>query len=369
MSVGLYSHTTRSTGTVLTAAIYNADHTNHITNQNPQMTGAYSDTVGQMQSTVSPGGVDTESLAGSMAGELERLRYVIKTLHGGAQWYPGSLLLNSGGAVVFNGTISPAQITSTQNNYNPSGLATANVIRLNSDARRSVTGLVAQAAGQAYRVQNVGTFPLVFTFQDAGSSAANRFAFACTLGGGQSMEIQYDGVSSIWRHISIPEPIGTIKEFAGGTVPAGHLLCDNTTYSRTTYAALFNEIGTTWGVGDGSTTFGVPDSRRRTGVGSGGTGTGTLGNAVGNVGGEETHQLTTAELAAHTHGVTDPGHFHTVNAGPSSGASGGADTYRTDSTAPTQSKVTGVTVNSAGSDTAHNNMPPSYVATKVIRYV
>ena len=91
---GLYSHTTRATGTTLTASIYNTDHQNHIDNQTPQMTDDYSSNVAQMQSTVNPGGVGTESLATTLAGEVERLRYVIKTMHGGAQWYPGAAFVS-----------------------------------------------------------------------------------------------------------------------------------------------------------------------------------------------------------------------------------------------------------------------------------
>lgn len=113
MSVGLYSHVTRATGTVLTAAIYNGDHVNHITNQTPQMTGAYSDNVAQMQSATDPGLVGTESLAGSLAGELERLRFAIKRLGGGAQWYVAPVtgtfttsvvtpVVDSGGAVALS---------------------------------------------------------------------------------------------------------------------------------------------------------------------------------------------------------------------------------------------------------------------------
>ena len=91
---GLYSHTTRATGTTLTASIYNTDHQNHVDNQTPQMTDDYSSNVAQMQSTVNPGGVGTESLATTLAGEVERLRYVIKTMHGGAQWYPGAAFVS-----------------------------------------------------------------------------------------------------------------------------------------------------------------------------------------------------------------------------------------------------------------------------------
>lgn len=87
MSSGLYSITTRAAGTVLTAAIYNADHQNHVTNQNPSMTGAYSDNVAQMQTQTSPGGEGTESLAPSLAGELERLRYMMAQMRGKTYWY------------------------------------------------------------------------------------------------------------------------------------------------------------------------------------------------------------------------------------------------------------------------------------------
>jgi hypothetical protein len=105
MSSGLYSHTTRATGTVLTATIYNGDHVNHITNQNPLQTGAYSDTVAQMQTMTSPGGVGSESLAPHLGGELERLRFKLNDLAlylglTAAQWYSA-----------FTGVISAARLS------------------------------------------------------------------------------------------------------------------------------------------------------------------------------------------------------------------------------------------------------------------
>lgn len=87
---GLYTHTTRATGTILTATIYNGDHQNHIDNQTPQMTDDYSANVAQMQATTNPGGVGSESLATALSGEIERLRYAIQQLHNGAQWYAAS---------------------------------------------------------------------------------------------------------------------------------------------------------------------------------------------------------------------------------------------------------------------------------------
>lgn len=87
MSTGLYAHTTRATGTVLTAAIYNADHQNHITNLNPAMTGALSDNLTEYRSTTDPGGSGSESLAANLAGELQRIRYVISRMVGKTYWY------------------------------------------------------------------------------------------------------------------------------------------------------------------------------------------------------------------------------------------------------------------------------------------
>lgn len=153
-------------------------------------------------------------------------------------------------------TVSPAQITSNQNNYAPTGYASARHLRINSDARRSITGLVAGGEGKALTIVNVGTFPIAFKYDDAASTAANRFLFACTLGGGQSMEIYYDATSSRWRSKVLPEPIGTIKDFGTATLPEGYLAI-NQNVSRTTFASLFNEIGVSLGVGDGVNTFGL----------------------------------------------------------------------------------------------------------------
>jgi hypothetical protein len=87
---GNYSHTTRSTGTILTATIYNGDHQNHIDNQTPLGTDDYSSSQAVMQSAVDPGEVNTESFPTSLAGELERLRFIIKEMKAQSQWYVSS---------------------------------------------------------------------------------------------------------------------------------------------------------------------------------------------------------------------------------------------------------------------------------------
>lgn len=185
---------------------------------------------------------------------------------------------------------------------------------------------------------------------------------------------------------------GMIFDYAGTSAPSGYLACDGSAISRTTYSALFAAIGTTWGAGDGSTTFNLPDLRRRTTIGAGGTAVSGPTNAVGAVGGEEAHTLTLAELAAHNHGtnesphthantLTDPTHSHNWGHNNQNGAGAGAGNYGGTSGGfadATSNSATGVTINNAAQTTgitiqnnggggAHNNMQPSAVVTKIIK--
>jgi microcystin-dependent protein len=105
-------------------------------------------------------------------------------------------------------------------------------------------------------------------------------------------------------------PTGTVSAFAGSAAPTGYLLCDGTAVNRTTYATLFGVISDTYGVGDGSTTFNLPDLRGRVVAGTGGSllsGT----DALADTGGAKDHTLTVSEMPAHDHGgassqVSDP---------------------------------------------------------------
>ncbi len=79
-------------------------------------------------------------------------------------------------------------------------------------------------------------------------------------------------------------PIGTISAYGGSSAPTGWLLCDGTAVSRTTYSALFAIVGTTFGAGNGTTTFNLPDLRQRFPMGKAVSGTGaTLGETGGTV--------------------------------------------------------------------------------------
>ena len=102
---------------------------------------------------------------------------------------------------------------------------------------------------------------------------------------------------------------GVVQLFAGSSAPSGWLICNGQAVSRTTYAALFAVIGTTYGAGDGSTTFNVPNLVNKTVRGS---------NSLGKTGGADTVTLTTANMPAHSHdggslSVESTGeHTHTV---------------------------------------------------------
>ena len=98
------------------------------------------------------------------------------------------------------------------------------------------------------------------------------------------------------------EPAGIVLPFAGSVAPQGYLLCDGSAVSRTDYADLFAAIGTTYGAGDGASTFNVPDLSGRVVLGV------SQSHALGTTGGEATHTLTESELPAHSHVV--PAHSH-----------------------------------------------------------
>jgi microcystin-dependent protein len=168
-------------------------------------------------------------------------------------------------------------------------------------------------------------------------------------------------------------PVGTVLPFAGATVPPGWLDCDGSTYSiatRPELEELRQVLGSTYG-GDGVTTFMVPDMRGRAAIGDG-QGPETSPRYLGGMLGEETHQLTVAEIPSHNHGVTDPGHSHSVpwgGAGFGGSVPHGANSYMGHETAyPTGKTGTGISINSSGGGAAHNIIQPSLVLNFIIKY-
>ena len=179
-------------------------------------------------------------------------------------------------------------------------------------------------------------------------------------------------------------PIGSVMSYAGSSAPSGWLLMYGQAISRTAYADLFAVLGTTYGNGDGSTTFNLPDLRGRVVAGldnMGGSSSNRLtspvnGDGLGNSGGSQSHTLSISQMPQHNHSISDPGHRHqdywdqsvlNYNPGnptrPYSDYRGGISNYRYNYTSYS---TTGISINYAGSGQSHNNVQPTFILNYII---
>lgn len=173
-------------------------------------------------------------------------------------------------------------------------------------------------------------------------------------------------------------PPGFGADYYGGSAPAGWLFCDGSAVSRATYSALFAVIGVTYGAGNGTTTFNLPDRRGRVAAGydagnasgrlTGSTVQGVSASTLGNAGGEQAHTQASGELATHSHGVTDPQHDHgrgfaadvaVPEVGPAYGASNPGQV--------TLAAATGISIDNAGSSTPFNVVQPTLICNCIIK--
>jgi microcystin-dependent protein len=143
-------------------------------------------------------------------------------------------------------------------------------------------------------------------------------------------------------------PAGSIIQWVSNTLPLNWLLCNGSAVSRSEYPSLFAAIGTQYGVGDGTTTFNLPDLRGRVGVGR--DASQTEFDVLGETGGAKTHTLTIAEIPSHT---------HTYGSGSSLAANG--------SNHGTAFNNGSYTSGATGGGGAHNNLQPYQVLNYIIK--
>jgi microcystin-dependent protein len=205
---------------------------------------------------------------------------------------------------------------------------------------------------------------------------------------------QADGSGSgTWVSLANQRLVGEVVDYAGTSAPTGWLFCYGQAISRTTYSALYAILSTTYGSGDGSTTFNLPDIRGRVVAGQDDMGgssanrltgltNGVNGDTLGATGGLESFYLAETNLPAHTHGagtlVTASSGAHThqlsirntsndqsVDTGAQSAADNNNSTETTSSDGAHTHTISGST-GSTGSTTAMGHIQPTIILNKII---
>jgi microcystin-dependent protein len=249
------------------------------------------------------------------------------------------------------------------------------------------------------RSDHTGT--LAVTSGGTGATSANAAANAIlpSQASNSGKYLTTNGTDSSWGTVSSGStlPTGALMPYAGATAPTGYLLCDGSSISSSTYLALHAVLSNTYGgsayTGAGALSFNLPDLRGRLPMGAG-TGTGQNASGTGAPSGtaqtartrgqwlgEETHQLTTANMPSHSHnGATANAgsHTHTLNKEVLTYVGSGGNRYdpypgsvwagspAAGLTLSTQADHSH-TIPSNGSDGRHATIPPCVVLNYIIK--
>lgn len=177
---------------------------------------------------------------------------------------------------------------------------------------------------------------------------------------GNGTIIQMTSGGSISTPSSANTPTGALFAYGGSSAPTGFLLCDGAAVSRVTFSTLFSIIGTSYGVGNGATTFNLPNMQGRTPIGAGtytDSVSGPITRTVAEVLGAEKHVLTTPQMPGHTHNMSFTKGFNP----------GGSDINWYCSSTDAGHGINTKTTTAEGADVAHNNMQPSLGVNYIIK--
>ena len=228
-------------------------------------------------------------------------------------------------------------------------------------------------------VPNGGTG--VSTFTDKGILYGQAASSVLVTAAGTENQLLQAGSSGVpaFQTVSALNPAGSIMMYAATSAPTGYLLCDGSNVNRTTYSVLFAAIGTNYGVGDGSDTFGLPNLEGRFPIGYDGStynlnGTGGALTDTPTLSGTNAGTaLTTAQLAAHSHDTWG-------NTWPSGSWTGGTGTTQSSITQTSGTLTTASTLRTletgsgdththtwTGTSTAVDTVPPYIVVNYIIK--
>jgi microcystin-dependent protein len=225
-----------------------------------------------------------------------------------------------------------------------------------------------------------GAFPL--------QSAAGTALAAASLVQGTPYAAKFNSSASAWVMFGLYSnpfnlPVGGLLPYIGASAPnANFALCAGQAISRTTYSVLFALVSTTFGTGDGSTTFNIPDLRGRALFGldnMGGSAANRItvaggnfdGTSLGATGGAQNHTLVTGEMPSHTH--TDSGHTHQFTYNVENLGAGGSNDVKNIQTSGGGTTVTTqsgtASLSNTGGGAAHTILSPAMVVPFILRII
>jgi microcystin-dependent protein len=214
-----------------------------------------------------------------------------------------------------NTFVASATITAAGHNQNWDDLASEMTNSVAADGQTTMTGPLKASSGTAAAPSHTfGSDP------DTGAYRIGANNYGVAVGGAKVLDVATTGLDvtgTVNSSGAVKQagfallPVGCFFPYAGAAAPSGYLLCDGSAVSRTTYSDLFSAIGTSYGTGDGSTTFNVPDMKGRVPAGKESSATrltatyfGGDSTALGATGGLESHDLSLAQLPT---GITSTG--------------------------------------------------------------